>query len=59
MCNTSFLSVISIGNSFSTLFSYFEVSSMHKTKMAAIHISENIALLLKFQFFHYLSETDA
>ena len=51
MCNTLFSSVISMKNSFSTLFSYIKVSSMHKSKMAAIHIFENIALLLIFLLF--------
>ena len=51
MCNTTFSSVISMGNSFSTLFSYFEISSMHKSKMAAIHIFENIAFFIEISFF--------
>ena len=58
MCNTTF-SVISMGNSFSTLFSYLEVSSMHKSKIAAIHIFENRAFFIEISIlFYYLSETD-
>ena len=55
---TTCSSVISMGNSFSTLFSYFDVFSMHKSKIAAIHIFDNIAFFLNFHFFHILSETD-
>ena len=47
MCNTTFSSVISMGNSFS----YFEVSTMHKSKIAAIPIFENIAFFIEISIF--------
>ena len=50
MCNTTISSVNSMVNLFLTLFSYFEVSFMHKSKMVAIDIFENRLFYSNFNF---------
>ena len=50
MCNTTISSVNSMVNLFLTLFSYFEVFLMHKSKMVAIDNFENRLFYSNFNF---------